>query len=297
MNQEPYQKQTKSSKKKTLKRRFKHFFTRPLLKVLLLILPPLYYAYMKFVWNTSKIEYYGVNLVLNRRSKFGGAIVALWHETVFFQAYSFREFNVSTLASVGNIGELITRILKLCNFEVFRGGSSNGNKSRKVAVLSTLIEYMQTHDYVIYGITVDGSSGPRRHCKSGVLRIAQETGNPLYVFHTGASPCFRFPSWDKMVIPLPFSRIVHIIHGPFFCPKNATDKEVKILQEEINSALMETVERTEHYLKTGEYLSAKIPPHQFQEEPDFRCGENVVYSGEHFSPLPNKMCQNQTSNH
>jgi hypothetical protein len=59
---------------------------------------------------------------------------------------------------VSDFGEVISEMLRLCNFVVFRGGS--GSKSRRRDVLGDLIEHMQSTPRVIYGLTVDGSQGP-----------------------------------------------------------------------------------------------------------------------------------------
>lgn len=260
-------------KKVSFKRRLKHLFTKPLLQIVYIIIPRLYYAYMTLVWYTSKIETYGMEKPVNTgRDKHGSCLCALWHENVFFVAYFFQNVGVSTLASVGQLGELITRMLKLCRFNVFRGGSSKGGKSRKKTILPEMLLYMKRHENVLYGITVDGSSGPRYDTKQGVLFVSREFASPIYCVHIVAKPSFRLPTWDRTQVALPFSRIVVFAEGPYFCPPNATEEDVFQFKAFFNEAMMDNMKRAEHYMKTNELLppSEHVKPTTEYQESELR---------------------------
>src|SRR4030095_15942864 len=97
----------------------------------------------------------------------------VWHEEVSRVAYGYSPlgFRPHTLASLGRIGELITRLLLACGFVVFRGGSSSKESRPRADVLSELVEHMRAHREVIYGITVDGSQGPPFRMKRGGVVI------------------------------------------------------------------------------------------------------------------------------
>jgi lysophospholipid acyltransferase (LPLAT)-like uncharacterized protein len=250
----------KETKRKTrLSRRIKKFLTRPLMFLACFIIPRLYYCYMTFVWCTSKVEYYGFNKFNQDRIRYKKMLSSLWHESVFYVSYSFQDLSGSTLASVGDFGEIITYMLKLCNFEVFRGGSSKG-KSRKREILREMILHMQEYDYVVYGMTVDGSSGPRYHTKKGILLLAEKTSSPLYSICILSKPEIRLPNWDRTLLALPFSRIIHFAEGPYFFPPAETEEEIENLQHQLNEINMDTLNRAQHYLKTGEFLPPRFPP-------------------------------------
>lgn len=276
---------TARHKKHSLKRKLKRIFAKPLLKIAYVLIPRLYYLYMTLIWHTSKIEYYGMEKIVRGRKKHGSCLCALWHENVFFVAYCFREFAASTLASVGDLGEVITRMLKMCNFEVFRGGSSKG-KSRKKRILPEMIEHMKQHHNILYGITVDGSSGPPYVAKTGVLAIAKEIGSPVYVVHVLSKPTVRMLSWDRTRIAFPFSRIIVFVEGPYFCPSDATLEHIKELQAFLTDAMMDNMRRCEHYLKTKEILPPSEPfkPTQEYVESEMRRGRTILEPGEYCTP-------------
>src|SRR5687768_16264573 len=84
----------------------------------------LYIAYMWLVYRTSRVETLGPHPHL-LREMLGNGIYALWHDEVFFVAWAFRNYRGHTLASEGDAGAIITRMLELCHFTVFRGGSTS----------------------------------------------------------------------------------------------------------------------------------------------------------------------------
>lgn len=56
-------------------------------------------------------------------------------------------------------------------------------------------------------LTPDGPRGPARQAKPGATQIAQFTNLPLIPCAVWAHTAITFGSWDKLRLPLPFSRI------------------------------------------------------------------------------------------
>jgi len=213
----------------------KRLIRAPLLAVGLFLLPWAYMAYCRFVWLTSR--------KIDRMKDFrrwgdehDGLISALWHEEVFTVAFCYRDFHGHTLASVGDAGEAITRLLQRCNFTVFRGGSAVA-RSRYRDVLRPMIEHMKENRKVIYGITVDGSMGPRYVMKPGVVAIARACNRPVAVVRTWYKRMIRLPTWDRMAIPLPFNVIVREARGPFWPPTDGTDESLEAFRLDMQRRL------------------------------------------------------------
>lgn len=279
-----------SPRKTSLKRRVKRLFTRPLLYVALFFIPRFYCWYMTFVWYTSKVEYFGLEKTIHARKKDGGVVAVLWHETVFFSAYAFRELRGSALASVSDFGEMITRMLKRLQSEIIRGGSSRGKSRKKTQVVKEMILHMNNNQNILYGLTVDGSHGPKYKTKKGAVIIAKETGKPICAVHVTCTPRLRLLTWDRTIIALPFSHIVIFMEGPYYCPENANEEEVEVLREKIDEVLNNTKERAEHYLKTKEYRppSPSVLPEINYTEAEYRKGPIFLKEGEFLAPSPNQ---------
>jgi lysophospholipid acyltransferase (LPLAT)-like uncharacterized protein len=106
-------------------------------------------------------------------------------------------------------------MLELCNFTVFRGGSTSKKRRRgSTELVRTMIDHMKEQPGVVYGITTDGSTGPIYRMKDGAVRIATGSGAPLGVQKTWCKRYVRLRTWDRTLVPLPFNHIVHVFAGP-----------------------------------------------------------------------------------
>jgi lysophospholipid acyltransferase (LPLAT)-like uncharacterized protein len=70
------------------------------------------------------------------------------------------------------------------------------------------------------GITPDGPRGPRRELKPGVVMIASQSGLAIVPAGIGFVRAFRFQSWDRFALPLPFSMMVGVVGNPIFVPRD-----------------------------------------------------------------------------
>ena len=210
-----------------LKRRLRSLLIRPLFWLALHTLPALYVAYMRFVWATSRVSDHGLLELNEIGRRHNGAVALLWHEEVFSVAFAYPYIGLRghTLASVSDLGHLIAKALERCGYVVFRGGSSSKRSRRRSAVLSDMIEHMQTNDRVIYGLTVDGSSGPAYRIKPGGVVIAQACDKPIVLARTWYKRVIRLGTWDRTAIPLPFNAITTYMRGPYRVPKDADAPE------------------------------------------------------------------------
>jgi len=137
----------------------------------------------------------------------------------------YRRLRPQTIASVGDSGEVIARLLKLCGYTVFRGGSSK-RKSRRKRVLEEFIQHLRNVDKPAVGITVDGSSGPAYRMKTGVIVMAMKIHAPVFVVRIWSKRRILLPTWDRTMLPLPFNKIVILAEGPYPLPDHVEQEEV-----------------------------------------------------------------------
>jgi lysophospholipid acyltransferase (LPLAT)-like uncharacterized protein len=218
-------------------------FSRPLARLAALVVPYLYLAYMRFVWATSRIEG-GAEFkeLIRMAERHDGVVALLWHEEVMTVAFAYPYLGVRghTLASLGESGELIARMLRLCGYVVFRGGSTTGTARRREGTLLEMIEHMRTTREVTYGLTVDGSKGPPYRMKTGGIVIARECGKPIALVRTWYKRCLRLRTWDRMAVPLPFNVIRYYLRGPYWVPDGArTDQGLAQFRRELEDDLID----------------------------------------------------------
>jgi lysophospholipid acyltransferase (LPLAT)-like uncharacterized protein len=199
----------------------------PLVALGVAVVPRLYLLYMRLVFATSRIRTHDYERLHDIIREHDGAVGLLWHEEVFSVAYGYYRlgFRPHTLASLGRAGEVITRMLELCGFVVFRGGSSSKASRRRGDVVQQMIQHMRENRQVIYGITVDGSQGPAYRIKRGGVVIARECRRPVILSRTWYRRSLRLPTWDRTAIPLPWNEIAYSLAGPYRVPDDADTEE------------------------------------------------------------------------
>jgi lysophospholipid acyltransferase (LPLAT)-like uncharacterized protein len=204
---------------------------RPVARLAVAVLPRLYVAYMRFVFATSRVEGDDFGPRLRRiTEEHDGAVALLWHEEVFTVAYGYgvhAGLRAHTLASAGDAGEVVTRMLELCHFQVFRGGSTRHRSRRRPAALLAMVKHMKENPRVLYGMTVDGSRGPAYRMKPGGLILAAKCGKPVALVRTWYRRHLRWPSWDRTAIPLPWNVIRYDLRGPYHVGDAARDPEAR----------------------------------------------------------------------
>ncbi|GAB7141048.1 lysophospholipid acyltransferase family protein [Deferribacterales bacterium RsTz2092] len=167
-------------------------------------------------------------------------IVSLWHGQLLpltCSIFHLEDKRVATMASDSYDGAFITDILQRWGFAVANGSSRRGG-AKAVVLAKRLIDSGHW-----FAITVDGPVGPRHIVKQGIVYMAKKTNATVW---TGVCRCgnaVQFKSWDKFVLPLPFSKIdVHFSE----CCKLNTDTSVEALERDrllIEKRMLEEYDR------------------------------------------------------
>ncbi len=232
----------------------------PALRVLHGVLPPLYIAYMRLVWATSRRDEIGLAEARSLLEEHGGFVGLCWHEEIAAAPWAWSRFGIRphTLINQSDVGDLITGIAERCGCVVFRGGSSRHKSRRRPTVVRDMIEHMREQAGVIYGIPVDGSRGPRYHVKRGALVVARETGKPIVLARLWYRHSIRLPSWDRLALPLPWNQIRIQLAGPYFVPPEArTRAQLEPLRTRLEGDLSELAAAS--YAAMGQRVPRELP--------------------------------------
>jgi lysophospholipid acyltransferase (LPLAT)-like uncharacterized protein len=146
-------------------------------------------------------------------------ILCLWHNECFSLIHTKRHLPLMTVASRSRDGEYITGVLEHLGFTVVRGSSSRGGAGALLACVHMMKKYGLSP-----AITLDGPRGPRHKVKDGVLFMAHQTQAPLVPVRAFAQPCFRFKSWDRFELPLPFARLRLVYGDPYNIERDTLDE-------------------------------------------------------------------------
>jgi lysophospholipid acyltransferase (LPLAT)-like uncharacterized protein len=173
-------------------------------RIVLAIVPRIVWALLWVVgltWRFEVIAEEGVIPVVFGQ-KAGPEIYCFWHQCVLPCTMYFRRSGAIILISRSFDGELITRILRMFGFDAVRGSSSRGARHGLLG-LKNVIQMGRTAIF-----TADGPRGPIYETKMGPIKLAQETGAPIGAFHLQPERAWTMNSWDRFLVPKPFTRIV-----------------------------------------------------------------------------------------
>jgi len=85
--------------------------------------------------------------------------------------------------------------------------------------------------------TIDGPRGPRYVAKPGPVLLAKKTGIPIGCFYIHMERAWVLNSWDRMMIPKPFSRAAFYVSRPIPVPGDATDEQMNAAHQQMQEAL------------------------------------------------------------
>ncbi|HET7872639.1 MAG TPA: lysophospholipid acyltransferase family protein [Terriglobales bacterium] len=166
-------------------------------------------------------------------------IWCFWHRSVIPAAWRFRNQKIAVMTSRSFDGEYIARIIEKLGFGAVRGSSSRGAVS---ALFGMRRELEQGHSVAF---TIDGPRGPRYVAKPGPVLLAKKTGVPIGCFFLAAERAWILNSWDRMIIPKPFSRVMLHVSSPIHVPEDAGEEQMAALHQEMQQALERCMERAE----------------------------------------------------
>jgi lysophospholipid acyltransferase (LPLAT)-like uncharacterized protein len=159
-------------------------------------------------------------------------IWCFWHQCTFAAGWHYRPFHPHVLISRSFDGELVARTLELLGYQTVRGSSSRG----AVAGLLGLRTVVEQGTPVVF--TADGPRGPIYVTKLGPVKLAQMTGYPIGSFHLQPERAWTLGSWDRFMIPRPFSRVVVAWSRPVPAPApEASETELELSRQALNAAL------------------------------------------------------------
>ncbi len=157
---------------------------------------------------------------------------ALWHRNLIAAAGVFRDRPLHITVSRSRDGDMAVAVMRHLGFaEPPRGSSRTG----AVSLLRAVSRAVESGAQVV--VPVDGPVGPARRAKPGVLQVAMRAKVPIYTFALSARPCLRLRSWDRMLLPLPFARIVCCYGEPFRVPPVARGDGLESVRAELDTRL------------------------------------------------------------
>ncbi len=177
-------------------------------------------------------------------------IVSFWHACIIPATYTCRNIGVRVMSSYSYDGEYMGRIIRKFGFVAVKGSSSR-NPVRALLGLRRALEQGWT-----VAFSLDGPRGPRRKVKPGPVALARSSRVPLSMFHMAVEKAWVLNTWDRLIIPKPFSRVLIRFGKLIEVPGAASDEDIDRYQCELQAALdrvCEFAEANVHKAGTPEF--------------------------------------------
>ena len=151
-------------------------------------------------------------------------IFALWHESIPLAVTGHDGCRFSVMISRHHDGELVSRVAERFGFRPARGSPKEGGATAVRQLLRIPPDWNPV-------ITPDGPKGPAHEVAPGAVYLAGVTGRRLVAMGFAASRVWRAGSWDRMVLPKPFARVVVSYSEPMEVEREGVrDPEIRLAQ-------------------------------------------------------------------
>ena len=164
------------------------------------VIPPIAYILMRIIWYTTAKKFHFITPIPDEQH-----VCVTWHGELFMSPQAYRHIHkkhsASAIISSHFDGSLIAGTLSWLNIRPLRGSSKKG----ATQVLKEAFKSIKLGEEVL--ITPDGPRGPRHSLSDGAIGIALKSKLPIFVMNFKAKNFWQVNSWDKFVIPKPFTKV------------------------------------------------------------------------------------------
>ena len=178
-------------------------------------------------------------------------IVSFWHACIIPATYVCRDIGVRVMSSNSYDGEYMGRIIRKFGFVAVKG-SSTRNAVRALLGLRRALD-----DGWTVAFSLDGPRGPRYKVKPGPVALARSSGVPLSAFHMAVEHAWVLNTWDRLIIPKPFSHVLMRFGKLIPVPPDASDADLERYQQQLQDSLDRVCEFAEANIR--QVGSAEFP--------------------------------------
>lgn len=205
------------------------------------LLGALIWGWMALIARTVRWRIEGADGVKAAWTEAGGVIAGAWHSRIMllpsgwlreFRPWRARPGPVAMLISLSPDGEPVAKAIRWLGLVGIRGSKANRRKRDKDKgggrAIAEAVQHLREGGALC--ITPDGPRGPREEVGLGPILLAQRAGVPIVPYALASAPCWRLDTWDRFVIPLPFTRGAIVFGEPLTVER---DRDVSQLRAEL----------------------------------------------------------------
>ena len=165
-------------------------------------------------------------------------IMAMWHGQHFMAPFIKRpHIRGKTLISRHRDGEMNAIAAEWLGIETIRGSGDHGNGFHRKGGVGAYREMLQAlEDGYSVALTADVPK-VARVAGAGIVRLARDSGRPIYPVALASSRRYEIDNWDRSVISLPFGKLVGVVGEPIRVPQTTDDQALENARLAVEASL------------------------------------------------------------
>ena len=199
-------------------------------RLALLILSIFGPSLIRLYGQTWRVKWEGQDNLDQARKSADKVLFCFWHSRLLGLCYTHRYRNIGIMVSKSFDGEWIARIVTRLGYRIFRGSASRDG----AAALINMLKHKTDGDLAL---TVDGPHGPAQKVKPGALTLAARSGLPIVPITCVADKAWRLRSWDKFILPKPFSTVTVKYGKQIDFPAELNPNDIKCLSLKVEEGI------------------------------------------------------------
>jgi len=203
--------------------------------------PWLAYWTIKFLGRTMRFEEIHPEIPRSFWERGIPAIGAFWHGRLLMMPLIYKGKKLSFLVSPHRDGQVVGKALIRFGFHAILGSTTR----KGFSAFKQLVKAHQNASDL--ALVPDGPRGPRYRVQIGVIELAKLTGKPIIPCSFSASRRKIFKTWDRFLLPYPFSKGVFIWGEPIVVDSKGDRSHLEERRALLEKRLNELTERADYY--------------------------------------------------
>jgi len=206
--------------------------------------PSLTYWTIKILGLTVRVEVINPDIPRSLWERGIPVIFVFWHGRLLMMPHAYKGKKAGFLVSPHRDGQVVGKAVKRFGLHPISGSTTR----KGFSAFKNMIKVLQDGSDI--GVTPDGPRGPRYQAQIGVVELSRLTGKPIVPITFSASKKIFLNTWDRFLLPYPFSKGVFIWGEPIHVDPNSDRTHLEEMRLLLERSLNELNERADHYFDT-----------------------------------------------
>lgn len=189
------------------------------------------------------------------------AVVAFWHgQFMMLPMLRTGGHRVSAMVAKHGDAELIGSALEYLGVELIRGAGAGSRQKDRGGAQALRLSVRALAGGSSLTMTADVPPGPARVAGLGIITIARMSGRPIIPVAAATSRYRSLPTWSRLTINLPWSRLAFVAGAPILVPRDADEATMEERRRELEEALNQATVRAYELAGTSPARATPAPP-------------------------------------